>query len=848
MVGLGWFPDHGGGLERYTADLHLALGEVGDQIPTTVVLGPVADPPPGVVVAMATHSGAPWQRVVAMAATVTQNRDGHDLVDSHFALTGWLATNRTLVEGRPLVVHFQGPWASEQLDGAAPTEVGLRARAGFLLRRHIERSVHRRADLVITLSAAFANIAIEHSNVSPWRVVVEPPGVDLVRFSPPSGPAASAALRQRFGIAPDVFVAVCARRLVPRTGVDVAIDAWARLREQLPADRPTPVLLIAGDGPERAALDAQALDAGLDCPDAIRFLGRVDDHELVGLYQLADCSLVPTRSLEGFGLVILESLACGTPAIGTATGGIPEAFAGLERHQLVVEPGNPDRLAERLLAAIDGSRALPTTDECRTHAERFSWTAVATRHLAHYTRVVAEATPHPLDPWTGPERRRQTPHELSERLRVVALDHVARWSGGEIALARTLPHLPRSHVHTIVFEDGPLVGALARSGLTTEVLPLAPKARDLRRSRTASPGALLVSAFEAGRFTVRLAWRLRQLQPDVVHANSLKAGVLGGVACRLVGVPMVWHVRDRITTDDLPAPAVLVTRAAVRHLSAGVVANSHATLATLGPARPAQPRLVFPDPYLSSSNTPAHPASSAPFTIAMVGRLTPWKGHDVALRAFAECAEVLDRADGTTGRARLLIAGSALFGEDRYARELHQLAEALGIEDRLTWQGQVEDIPGLLAESHVLVHASVQTEPFGQVIVEGLAAGVAVIATDTGGPAEILVPGVTGILVPPGDPHALADALTALSADRERRELLAQNGMRAARAYHPDLVVPHLADFHRRVATASRPVPRRSAMPTTGDPRTGDPTTGDPTARRPAAGGPSGIATPAIEQ
>ncbi len=820
VVGLGWFPDHGGGLERYTADLHLALGdvgdrgdrgdrgEVGDRTLTTVVLGPVAAPSPGVVVALATHNDAIWQRVVAMAAAVAQNRGGHDIVDSHFALTGWLATKRVVIEDRPFVVHFQGPWASEHLGGATATDVGLRARAGFLFRRHIERSVHRRADLVITLSAAFANIAIEHSRVSPWRIAVEPPGVDLVRFSVPHHGTVSG-LRERFGIPTDAFVAVCARRLVARTGVDVAIDAWSTLTNQLPPLGSTPILVVAGDGPEAAALEARAVGVGLG-PEAVRFLGRVDDEDLVALYQLADCSLVPTRSLEGFGLVILESLACGTPAIGTTTGGIPEAFAGLEQHHLLVPPADPRSLAQRLADAIDGSRPLPTTHECRSHAERFSWAGVAERHLDHYAGLVA---PTPRDLSEPAEavscsRDRSTIRvhgdpANSPRLRVVALDHVARWSGGEIALARTLPHLPNSQVHTIVFEDGPLVGALARSGLTAEVLPLAPKARDLRRARTASPGALLSTVVESSRFTLRLAWRLHQLRPDIVHANSLKAGLLGGVACRLAGIPLVWHVRDRITTDDLPTSVAVLTRAAVRHLSVGVVANSHATLATLGPAHPLQHRIVLPDPYLPPQPSDRRDASGS-FTVAMVGRITPWKGHDIMLRAFAACADRLDDAEGTTGPARLLIAGAPLFGEDEYATDLRHLAESLGIDERVVWLGHVDDIAELLGGAHVLVHASVQPEPFGQVIIEGLAAGTAVVAADAGGPAELLEHGVTGVLVPPGDADALASALLELAADRLHRELLGTNGIHAARNFHPDLVVPQLADFHRQVVATSQ--------------------------------------------
>ena len=68
-----------------------------------------------------------------------------------------------------------------------------------------------------------------------------------------------------------------------------------------------------------------------------------------------------------------------------------------------------------------------------------------------------------------------------------------------------------------------------------------------------------------------------------MHTNSLKAGVYGSLAARLAGVPVVWHVRDRIADDYIPKPAVRIVRTLIRHLADGVIANSTATLETLPP-------------------------------------------------------------------------------------------------------------------------------------------------------------------------------------------------------------------------------------------------------------------------
>src|SRR5438105_14076750 len=116
-------------------------------------------------------------------------------------------------------------------------------------------------------------------------------------------------------------------------GLDILVEAWAIVvRAHQDA-----VLALVGDGESRGSLERMALQLGLS--DNIRFLGKVDDRELVHWYRAADVSVIPSVALEGFGLVILESLACGTPVIGTDVGGIPEALRPLAP-TLIVPPNN----------------------------------------------------------------------------------------------------------------------------------------------------------------------------------------------------------------------------------------------------------------------------------------------------------------------------------------------------------------------------------------------------------------------------------------------------------------------------------------------------------------------------
>ena len=389
-------------------------------------------------------------------------------------------------------------------------------------------------------------------------------------------------------------------------------------------------------------------------------------------------------------------------------------------------------------------------------------------------------------------------------VRVVYLDHVARLSGGELALVRMIDALGTAVEPLVVLaEAGPLVEMLESRGVPTEVLPLSAQARDVRRGQVRPGGAAAVGLVHVALYSWRLSRRLRQLRPDVVHTNSLKSGFYGVLAARLAGVPSVWHVRDRIAADYLPPPAVLLVRFALALLPDGIVCNSRATQATLGLAFRNPRSQVVHDPYTAIIAPAAAPCSH--LVVGIVGRLAPWKGQDVFLRAFAVAFP--------KGEERARVVGSAMFGEDDFAEGLRQLALTLGIQDRVDFVGFTEDVERELAQVDVLVHASISPEPFGQVIVEGLAAGLAVVATAAGGPMEIISDDEDGLLVPAGDVAALALALQRLDASPELRHRLGKAGRERASHFAPTVVGPQMAGFYEDLLSRKRRRSRTSGRP-----------------------------------
>jgi len=379
---------------------------------------------------------------------------------------------------------------------------------------------------------------------------------------------------------------------------------------------------------------------------------------------------------------------------------------------------------------------------------------------------------------------------------VVFVDHVARLSGGEIALLRLLPALSAHvDVNVVLGEEGPLVTRLQELGVDTEVMPLASRVRDVRKELV-RPGRLDPAALaRLPPYVVRLSRRFRALDADLVHTNSLKAALYAGAAARIARIPAVWHVRDRIATDYLPRSAVVLVRTASRIIPSAVVANSKATLDTLPLLRRSRVLYnpVVPDaveePPRRIRRVAAEPA------VGVIGRLAPWKGQHVFLEGFAEAFR------GTSVRGRII--GCAMFGEDAYAASLHRQAAQLGIADQIDFRGFRDDIWAELNDLDILVHCSVSPEPFGQVVLEGMAAGVPVIASAAGGPAELVTAGVDGILTTPGDSGELAAAMRRLHDDPDLRAKLAEAAQERSREFTPERTARQLLSVYREVVRRS---------------------------------------------
>lgn len=363
---------------------------------------------------------------------------------------------------------------------------------------------------------------------------------------------------------------------------------------------------------------------------------------------------------------------------------------------------------------------------------------------------------------------------VSDHVRVLYVNHTGMLGGAEHSLLTLLEGLPDDFVPVVLSPAGPLHERVRALGIRTEILPGTSASFRLHPLRT--PRAL----FAIARSAVTVAQIARHLDIDLVHANSVRAGLIVALGRAIANRPTVVHVRDVVP----PGMAGTAVRRAVALGSHRTLCISEHVARSFGGRRGVQ---VIPngvdlrrfDPAAGDRATRRATLGlgSGELALGVIAQLTPWKGQDDAIEALA----LVRRRHP---HARLILIGEAKFlaRETRFDNKafeatLWRRARQLGVLDAVTFLGERADIPELMHALDVVLVPSWE-EPFGRSVIEGMAMERVVIATDVGGPREIIDHGATGLLASPKDPKAWAAKIERLLDDDELRARIG----RAARA------------------------------------------------------------------
>jgi L-malate glycosyltransferase len=385
-------------------------------------------------------------------------------------------------------------------------------------------------------------------------------------------------------------------------------------------------------------------------------------------------------------------------------------------------------------------------------------------------------------------------------VRVLYVNHTATVSGGERSLLALLSGLPGDVAAAVATPPGDLMEAVAALGVPTT--PITGTAGSLRLHPLHTPRALAEMALAAAQVRRAAAGH----RADVVHANSIRAGLVTGVARPRAA--RVAHVRDVL-------PEGPVSTATLRVLARGsnvVVANSAYTAARVRAVDPRATLEVIHNPVDLARFDPARvdraqarARVSVPegrLLLGVVAQISPWKGQHTAIEVLRLLArEGIDAHLLLIGSAKF-VARATRFDNEAYVAGLRAQVAAAGLVDRVSWLGEREDVPELVRALDVLLLPS-EEEPFGRALIEAMALEVPVLATNVGGPPEIVDDGVEGWLLDPRDPPAWARAAAALARDPGRARAMGAAGRaRAQREFGVPSHVEAVLALYRRVARA----------------------------------------------
>lgn len=551
-----------------------------------------------------------------------------------------------------------------------------------------------------------------------------------------------------------------ASRMVPYKKIDLIVDAFARMPDRR--------LVVIGDGPDMKKIRAKATVN-------VEIMGYQPFDVLRDRMQRAKAFVFAAE--EDFGISVVEAQACGTPVIAFGKGGALETVRELG----CVRPTGmffAKQCAESIIAAVEDFEAHQShfvAANCRANAERFSSTTFRERFFAYVRAAVPALNTAVLPPYesfgTVAGRRRATD------IRVLAIDQSGVLGGAELSLLEIV-RARTQNFEVVLFDDGPFRAELHNIGAEVRVLN-GSALNEVRKQNDALPlGRVLKGVVALVRGTIT-----RARHADVIYANTQRAMVVAAMAGWLVRRPVVWHLRDIVSSDHFGPTQLQLIKWCSKLGLAHVIANSAATARAfieLTSFDSTRVDVVFNGfsaaPFDALRNEPVEMLRSMlklprnAFLVGSFSRLARWKGQFVLLDAMVLNPDT-----------HAVFVGAPLFGEELYEAELREHVVRNGLEGRVHFLGFQHDVVACMVAVDVVVHTSIAPEPFGRVIVEGMLARRPVVAAAAGGVLEIVDDGVNGLLCAPGDAVALASALAKLHGDHGLRMRLATNGYETAR-------------------------------------------------------------------
>ncbi len=388
-------------------------------------------------------------------------------------------------------------------------------------------------------------------------------------------------------------------------------------------------------------------------------------------------------------------------------------------------------------------------------------------------------------------------------MRIVYLNHSAKVSGGEISLLTFLKGLKGSKKiePVLVCPAGGVLKKKAQS-MGLPVMDIEP----FEAGFTRNPLSFLAYGVRLLRTARRFASIVKELNADLIDANSVRAGLIACTSSLFHKIPILVHVRDCVPRNKIGS----LTRRIIARRASKIIANSSyvACHFALDASMLRKIKVVYNPLDLSSFDPKKVDGDqfkkifkvngSYPL-IGVVGQISPWKGLVDVIRAMPKVLSSFPEA-------RLLVVGepkfdtvSARYDNVAYLKELKSLVEELNLRKEVIFTGERSDIPEVMKAIDLLILASWE-EPFGRALIEAMAMEKPVISTNRGGPTEIVEDGVTGVLLPPKNPEVIAQAVIELTSKKKKSEEMGRRGRKEVRRrFNTDTYIAKMLNIYKKI-------------------------------------------------
>lgn len=378
-------------------------------------------------------------------------------------------------------------------------------------------------------------------------------------------------------------------------------------------------------------------------------------------------------------------------------------------------------------------------------------------------------------------------------MKILFLDQSGKLGGAELSLTDVAKPY-RETCLVCLFADGTFRELLEQNNIPVQVLATEP----INVSKESGILDSLGSIRSIVSLIIKVATLARDY--DLIYANTQKALVIGAFASFLSRRPLVYHLRDILSPDHFSSTNRRVAVTLANRFASLVITNSQATQAAFVDAggRGELTHVVYngfePENY-NIPETDAHAIRQTlgleeQFVVGHFSRLSPWKGQHILLEAVAQCPK-----DVT-----VLLVGDALFGEQDYVKQLHQTVTQLGLKERVKFLGFRSDIVPLMKACDLIAHTSTAPEPFGRVIIEAMLCRRPVVGAAAGGVVELIEPGKTGWLFPPGNSQELAQIIMNCYQQPEQAAAIAHHAtIQATQRFDLKTVNQQIAELLNRI-------------------------------------------------